>query len=69
MGEMGWQGHRPFVGPLTMELTTDVDDEVTSWIAAGTPPIFFGFGSFAVESPAATVEMISAACAEFRERH
>ena len=30
---------RPFVGPLTMELTTDTDDEVASWIAAGTPPI------------------------------
>lgn len=61
-------GHRPFVGPLTMELTADADDEAASWIAAGTAPICFGFGSFAVESPAATVEMISAACAELGER-
>ncbi len=34
-----WNGRRPFVGPLTMELPTDADDEVVSWIAAGTPPI------------------------------
>ncbi|WP_027331696.1 glycosyltransferase [Mycolicibacterium tusciae] len=59
---------RPFVGPLTMELTTDVDDEVASWIAAGPPPICFGFGSFAVESPAAMVKMISSACSELGER-
>src|SRR6202042_246345 len=38
------------------------------WIAAGTPPICFVFGSIPVESPAATVEMISVACAELGER-
>jgi UDP:flavonoid glycosyltransferase YjiC (YdhE family) len=43
---------RPFVGALTMELPTDADEEVASWIAAGTPPIFFGLGSMPVESPA-----------------
>lgn len=63
-----WNGQRPFVGPLTMELTTEADDEVASWIAADTPPICFGFGSFAVDSPAATVEMIASACAELGER-
>ena len=63
-----WDGQRPFVGALTMELTTHADDEVASWIAAGTPPICFGFGSMPVESPADTVEMISAACAELGER-
>jgi UDP:flavonoid glycosyltransferase YjiC (YdhE family) len=26
-------------------LPTDADDEVLSWIAAGTRPIYFGFGS------------------------
>jgi UDP:flavonoid glycosyltransferase YjiC (YdhE family) len=61
-------GQRPFVGPLTMELPTDADDDVASWIAAGTPPICFGFGSFAVGSPAEMVEMISSACAELGER-
>jgi UDP:flavonoid glycosyltransferase YjiC (YdhE family) len=63
-----WDGHRPFVGTLTMELTTEVDDDVVSWIAAGTPPICFGFGSMPVESPADTIDMISAACAELGER-
>jgi UDP:flavonoid glycosyltransferase YjiC (YdhE family) len=63
-----WNGQRPFVGTLTMELTTDADDEVASWIAAGTPPIYFGFGSIPVESAADTVAMISAACAQVGER-
>jgi UDP:flavonoid glycosyltransferase YjiC (YdhE family) len=51
-----------------MELTTDTDDEVASWIAAGTPPIYFGFGSVPVESAADTVAMIGAACAQLGER-
>ena len=63
-----WNGQRPFVGTLTMGLTTDTDDEVASWIATGTPPIFFAPGSIPVESPADTVEMISAACAQVGER-
>jgi UDP:flavonoid glycosyltransferase YjiC (YdhE family) len=61
-------GKRPFVGALTMELPADADEEVLSWIAAGRPPIFFGFGSTAVKSPADTVAMISAACAQLGER-
>jgi UDP:flavonoid glycosyltransferase YjiC (YdhE family) len=63
-----WDGQRPFIGALTMELTTDADDEVASWIAAGTPPICFGFGSIAVESAADTVDMISTVCAQLGER-
>ena len=63
-----WDGQRPFVGALTLELPTDADEEIASWIAAGTPPIFFGFGSTAVESPADTVAIISAACAQLGER-
>ncbi len=63
-----WNGQRPFVGTLTMELPTDADDEVASWIAAGTPPIYFGFGSMAVESAADTLAVISAACAQLGER-
>ena len=63
-----WDGQRPFVGALTMELPTDADEEVASWIAAGTPPIFFGFGSIPVESPADTLAMIGAACARLGER-
>jgi len=63
-----FDGQRPFVGALSLELPTDADDEVASWIAAGTPPIFFGFGSTLVESPADTIAMISAACAQLGER-
>jgi UDP:flavonoid glycosyltransferase YjiC (YdhE family) len=63
-----WNGRRPIVGALTMESPTNADAEVASWIAAGTPPIFFGFGSMPVESPADTLAMISAACAELGER-
>lgn len=63
-----WDSQRPFVGALTLELPTDADDEVASWIAAGTPPIFFGFGSEAMESPADALAMVSAACAELGER-
>ena len=61
-----WDGQRPFVGTLTMESPTDADEDVASWIAAGTPPIFFGFGSIPVESPADTIAMIGAACAQVR---
>ena len=63
-----WNGQRPFVGALTIELPTDADEEVASWIAAGKPPIYFGFGSIPVESPADTLAMIGAVCAELGER-
>jgi vancomycin aglycone glucosyltransferase len=59
---------RPFVGALTLELPTDADEEVLSWIAAGTPPIYFGFGSTPIASAGDTVAMISAACAQLGER-
>jgi UDP:flavonoid glycosyltransferase YjiC (YdhE family) len=61
-------GRRPFVGSLTLELPTDADDDVLSWIAAGSPPIYFGFGSTPVASPADTAAMISEACAQLGER-
>jgi UDP:flavonoid glycosyltransferase YjiC (YdhE family) len=67
-----WNGRkppqRPFVGTLTLELQTDADEDVASWIAGGKPPIYFGFGSIPVESPADTIAMISAACSELGER-
>jgi UDP:flavonoid glycosyltransferase YjiC (YdhE family) len=63
-----WDRQRPFVGTLTLGLATDTDAEVASWIAAGTPPIFFGFGSIPVESPAETIAMIAATCARLGER-
>jgi UDP:flavonoid glycosyltransferase YjiC (YdhE family) len=63
-----WDGRRPFVGALAMESPTSADAEVLSWIAAGTPPICFGFGSVPIESPADTITMIAAACAQLGER-
>jgi UDP:flavonoid glycosyltransferase YjiC (YdhE family) len=63
-----WNDQRPFVGALTMELPTDADDEILSWCAAGTPPIYFGFGSMPVKSFGATVEMIGTVCAGLGER-
>jgi UDP:flavonoid glycosyltransferase YjiC (YdhE family) len=60
---------RPFVGALTLELPTDADDEVLSWIAGGTPPIYFGFGSGVwLQHPAHTLALISVACARLGER-
>jgi UDP:flavonoid glycosyltransferase YjiC (YdhE family) len=61
-------GQRPFVGALAMGLATDADEEVLSWIAAGTPPICFGFGSVPIGSPADTIAMVGAACAQLGER-
>jgi UDP:flavonoid glycosyltransferase YjiC (YdhE family) len=61
-------GRRPFVGTLTLESPTDSDDEVASWIDGGTPPIFFGFGSVPVGSPADTIAMISAVTEQLGER-
>jgi UDP:flavonoid glycosyltransferase YjiC (YdhE family) len=63
-----FDGHRPFVGALAMESPTDADADVASWIAAGTPPICFGFGSVPIGSPADTIAMIGAACAQLGER-
>ena len=59
---------RPFVGSLTLAMPTEVDDEVLSWIADGTPPVYFGFGSTPVTYPPETVAVISAACSKLGER-
>jgi vancomycin aglycone glucosyltransferase len=58
----------PFVGAMTLESAADADEEVLSWIATGTPPIYFGFGSTPLASPAKTVAVISAACLQLGER-
>ncbi|WP_343574237.1 glycosyltransferase [Mycobacterium sp.] len=63
-----WGGQRPFVGTLTLELQTDADGEAASWIAAGKPPIYVGFGSIAVGSAGETLAMINSACAQIGER-
>src|ERR1700755_704982 len=62
-------GRRPFVGALTLELPTDADDEVLSWVAAGTPPIYFGFGSGVwLSYPPQTFGLFSVACARLGTR-
>ncbi|OMC34681.1 glycosyl transferase family 1 [Mycobacterium sp. GA-1841] len=63
-----WSEQRPFVGALTLDLRTDSDDDVASWIAAGTPPICFGFGSMPVASSSDTLTMISTVCEQLGER-
>ncbi|AKS36390.1 glycosyltransferase [Mycolicibacterium goodii] len=63
-----WRGTRPFVGALTLELPTGTDDDVTAWATSGKPPIYFGFGSMPVQSPAQAVTMIASACAQLGER-
>ena len=59
---------RPFVGTITLELATDADDDVESWIAAGPKPICFAFGSMSVESATTMIAMISSSCAQLGER-
>ena len=63
-----WASQRPFVGTLTLELPTEADEEVVSWIAAGKPPICFNFGSMPMDSPTDTLAMIEACSAELDER-
>ena len=63
-----WQGTRPLVGSISLERPTESDDELAAWMANGTPPIYFGFGSMPVESPADAIAMIATVCADAGER-
>ncbi|MFB1297432.1 glycosyltransferase [Mycobacterium sp. pW049] len=63
-----WGDRRPLTGALTLQLDAPTDATTSEWMNAGTAPIYFGFGSMPVESPAAAVAMISAVCAELGER-
>lgn len=63
-----WAGLRPLTGALTLQLDTGTDAATSAWIDDGTAPIYFGFGSMPVESPAAAVAMIADVCAELGER-
>ena len=66
--EAQWGWKRPLVGTMTLESATDFDASVNSWIGAGRPPIYFGFGSMPVDKPAETVAMIANACRKLGER-
>lgn len=63
-----WGARRPLTGALTLQLDTHTDAATSAWIDAGPAPIYFGFGSMPVASPAAAVSMISTVCAELGER-
>ena len=63
-----WGGTRPLVGAITLQMSTAVDDAVATWIADGTPPIYFGFGSMPIENPAKTIAMITEVSADLGER-
>ncbi len=59
---------RPVVGSMSLQLPTEVDAAVSTWIEEGSPPIYFGFGSMPVDDPTKAVEMISDVCADLGER-
>lgn len=59
---------KPLVGSMSMQLGTETDADVMSWIAAGAAPIYFGFGSMPVRSPVDAVTMIDRVCAELGQR-
>lgn len=63
-----WGDRRPLVGSMTLQMPTAIDEEVAAWVAAGSPPIYFGFGSMPLDSPADAVRMISEVTAELGER-
>ena len=46
-----WNGRRPFVGVLTLELAAHEDDSVASWIAAGKPADLLRFRQHARPIP------------------
>ena len=61
-----WGPQRPLVGFLTLDEElrealdeTDLDPTLEDWLAAGDPPVFFGFGSMPIQDPPAIVRMIS----------
>ena len=57
-----WSARRPLIGSMTLRLPTEIDGEVDSWIAAGSPPVYFGFGSMPVDDFADTVDLIRDVC-------
>jgi UDP:flavonoid glycosyltransferase YjiC (YdhE family) len=63
-----WHGTRPLVGSITLEQPTQDDDELAAWMVKDTAPIYFGFGSMPVESPADAIAMITTVCADLGER-
>ena len=64
--ERDYGPHRPLVGFLTPDSDlrdslgeTGVEPGLDAWLAAGDPPVYFGFGSMPVTEPGAALAMIS----------
>ncbi|KQU06308.1 hypothetical protein ASG56_00970 [Rhodococcus sp. Leaf7] len=64
-----WAQTRPFAGfldmPSALRATADpgtVTAELETWLAAGPPPVYVGFGSMPVKDPAAMVAAVRQAC-------
>jgi UDP:flavonoid glycosyltransferase YjiC (YdhE family) len=66
--EEQWGWKRPLIGAMTLEIATDSDASVNSWIGARRPPIYFGFGSMRIDKPAETITLIIDTCRELGER-
>ncbi|MGI9124102.1 MAG: glycosyltransferase [Mycobacterium sp.] len=60
--------NRPLIGSITLQMPTELDADVASWVDAGTPPIYLGFGSMPVDDPAEAVAMITRVAAQLGER-
>ena len=63
-----WGDLRPLIGSMTLQMPTEIDSAVAAWVATGPPPIYFGFGSMPLDSPADAVRLISDVCGELGER-
>jgi sterol 3beta-glucosyltransferase len=64
--KLDWGPRRPLVGFLAMDEDlrcalgeTGLDPALRTWLTAGDPPVFFGFGSMPVRDPAEIVSMIT----------
>ncbi|MBL1074551.1 glycosyltransferase family 1 protein [Nocardia sp. 2] len=61
-----WDARRPFTGFLTLDHDTRAavgdlagdHDGILRWIDAGSPPVFFGFGSMPIKDAAAVLRMV-----------
>ena len=67
-----WGDARPMVGFVGLVDSasgwSEDDERLQDWIAASTPPIYFGFGSMPVDDPDALVTAIGRACRGVGER-
>ncbi|QIS03321.1 glycosyltransferase [Nocardia brasiliensis] len=65
-----WGPDRPFTGFFTQPpgATTRADPQLTSWLAAGSAPVYVGFGSMPVPDLDATIEQVRIACRQIGRR-